>query len=114
MSVPPDILKGLVVRMLLSNGDGTWEHKEAEIGWGPRVHDNPTLVGDFDNDGNSDLAFPFQDTRDPKGLTVRSLLSNGDGTWSMPEERVLWGPRVHDNPTVIGDFDDEFVVSRLA
>ncbi|MFW9887338.1 MAG: FG-GAP repeat domain-containing protein [Candidatus Thorarchaeota archaeon] len=99
---------GTIVRALLSKGDGTWSEHEQVIGWGPRVFSYPTLVGDIDGDGKADLLFPFQDWRDDKGLTIRALLSRGDGTWYGLQDRIKWRERkLQKKPTLVGDVNGD-------
>src|SRR5437867_12975205 len=97
---------GLTVRLLLSNGDGTWRQPpEQHIKWGEGVQKYPTLAGDYDGDGRTDWAFPFQGET---GLTVRLLLSNGDGTWRQPPEaQTNWRNEVQEYPTLTGDVDGD-------
>jgi FG-GAP-like repeat len=108
LAFPIQGTRGLSVRLLFSNGDGTWKQApEAHLGWGEEVHKYPTLTSDVDGDGKADLIFPFQDSQDDKGLTVRVLLSEGDGTWTVLRDRVKWGEGVQGNPTLIGDFNGD-------
>ena len=97
---------GLTVRLLLSNGDGTWRQPpEAQTNWRNEVQEYPTLTGDVDGDRRVDLIFPFQEGQGEKGLTVRVLLSNGDGTWASLQDRVRWGEGVQAFPTLVGDLN---------
>src|SRR5207247_9102419 len=95
---------GVTDRPRRTNGDGTWrQQSEARIRWAEGVQRYPTLTGDFDGDSKTDLAFPFQGEG---GLTVRLLLSNGDGTWRQPpEQRIKWGEGVQKYRTP-GGHDD--------
>ncbi len=65
------------VSVLLGNGDGTFKPYQTFTA-GP----SPTAVtaGDFDGDGNQDLALSFVGA----GIGVAVLLGNGDGTFAAP------------------------------
>ena len=94
---------GMYLDSHLSTKNGVYPRNQ-RIGWGKGVHQHPTLVGDFDGDGDSDLAFIFQHWQG-KGLTIRLALSKGDGSWANAEKVLGWGKEVHSYPTQVGDFD---------
>jgi peptidyl-Lys metalloendopeptidase len=55
--------RGLLVRTLISNGDGTWQGKEQYIGWGMGVLRYPAQIGDINNDNQDDLVFTLKEWR---------------------------------------------------
>ncbi|MBW2420133.1 MAG: BNR-4 repeat-containing protein [Deltaproteobacteria bacterium] len=98
----------LTIRTKLSNGDGTWsEAAQVKLGDGPGVHQYPTLLGDVNGDDRHDLVFVFRHWRDGR-LTIRTKLSNGDGTWSeVAQVKLGDGPGVHQYPTLLGDVNGD-------
>jgi hypothetical protein len=98
----------LTIRTEFSNGDGTWSAAaQVKLGDGPGVHQYPTLLGDVNGDGWDDLVFVFRHWRDG-WLTIRTKLSNGDGTWSAAAQVKLGdGPGVHQYPTLLGDVNGD-------
>ncbi len=104
-----DAKGGLTLRTRLSNAQGTWDQEieqrfPADL---PRVHQHPTLIGDVDGDGRSDLIFVYQHWDAQGGLTLNTKLSNGNGTWKSFENRLPDGGGVHKYPTLIGDIDGD-------
>lgn len=105
------------VRVGLSNGDGTFEmvspmtHPDSPIeGWA----NYETVVGDFNGDGTSDLAWSYAGTA---GNKVYLGLGNGDGSFGTPSVRILSasnlaGYRAHVADTN-GDGDDDLVFNRI-
>jgi len=101
----------------LSNGDGTFEmvspmtHPESPSeGWA----NYETVVGDFNGDGASDLAWAYTGSA---GNKVYLGLGNGDGSFGTPSVRILststlsgYRAQVAD---VNGDGDDDLVFNRL-
>ena len=78
---------GLNVRVKRSKGDGTWTSWSEVLGDGPGVHSHPTLTGDVDGDGKTDLILIGMNWSGP-GLNVRVKRSNGDGTW-LPAHKIF-------------------------
>lgn len=71
------------VRLLLGNGDGTFQPQKV-IDAGVQ---NPRwiAVADFDRDGNQDIALVSGDGKGPSNMSSGSmLLGNGDGTFKAP------------------------------
>ena len=97
---------GLNVRTKLSNGDGTWSSRSAVLGDGSGVHQHATLTGDVNGDGRTDLIFVGQGWSGP-GLTVRTKLSNGDGSWAPVTQVLGDGSGVHQYPTLTGDINGD-------
>ena len=86
------------VSIHLGNGDGTFQlARTIDVGASPFA----VAVGDFDNDGTTDLAVTHA-TPEPSSLnTITILLGNGDGTF-----RDVGDVQVGNNPRAIavGDF----------
>jgi endonuclease/exonuclease/phosphatase family metal-dependent hydrolase len=97
---------GLNVRVKLSNGDGTWTENGQVLGDGPGVHTHPSLTGDVNSDGKTDLIFVGQKWSG-SGLNVRVKLSNGDGTWTEKSQVLGDGAGVHDRSTLVGDVNKD-------
>lgn len=96
--------KGLVLRSKISNGDGTFENKDFQMGDGPLFDIMRPKIADFDADGLSDIAFFARTIRGPSVhypeyyLNIRIKLNQGDGTWindhhptDMPDEDYAFG-----------------------
>ena len=95
------------VSILLNNGDGTFapknfpvvsEEEDFPLASGPRS----VAVGDFDNDGNLDLA-----TADENSDSVSILLRNDDGTFGPPTSYDLGGKVGGAVYIAVGDFDND-------
>jgi Na+-translocating ferredoxin:NAD+ oxidoreductase RnfG subunit len=73
---------GLQIRTKLSNRDGTYAGSLHNQGDGDAIwNKGPPMVGDFDGDGDDDLAFAWY--QGPGlGLQIRTKLSNRDGTYA--------------------------------
>ncbi len=96
---------GLTTRTKLSNGDGTYTSVQQIMGDGPGVYDHPTLTGDVNGDGRTDLIFVFDYGN--SGLTTRTKLSNGDGTYTGVQQIMGDGAGVHDYPALTGDVNGD-------
>jgi hypothetical protein len=73
---------GTGVSMLLGNGDGTFRPaKLYAAGNGP----DSLVAGDFNGDGNLDLAVVDSGDANGNGTGVSMLLGNGDGTFQAPK-----------------------------
>jgi len=96
----------LNVRVKMSNGDGTFTPYEAELGDGNGVFSYPTLTGDVDGDGKTDLIFVGQNW-DGCGLNIRVKRSNGDGTWCEKWQVLGDVPEVHMNSTLANDVNGD-------
>lgn len=97
---------GLNIRTKLSNGDGSFTEHYQVLGDGLGVHQYPTLTGDVDGDGKTDLIFIFQHWNG-SGLTIRTKFSNGDGTYSSATASLGDGSGVHEYPTLAGDMNGD-------
>ena len=97
---------GLYTRTKLSNGTGIWTSIPSWLGDGPGVHTYPTLTGDVNKDGMTDLIFVGQNWNGT-GLNIRTKLSNGDGTWTSTAQVLGDGPGVHTYPTLTGDVNGD-------
>jgi hypothetical protein len=95
---------GLVIETKLSNGNGTWASAEQYLGDEPSAQIYPTVVGDFDGDHRTDLAFVMRDANS-RGLTAHIKLAKGDSTWKSIESVFGDGERAHEFPTIVGDLD---------
>jgi hypothetical protein len=85
------------VEILLGNGDGTFNLAAAS----PATENTPTAIatGDFNGDGNLDLAIPNGSSN-----TVTILLGNGNGTFTAAAS-----PATGNSPSslVVGDFNGD-------
>jgi hypothetical protein len=97
---------GLNIRTKLSNGDGTWTAVKQVLGDGAGVHTYPTLTGDVNGDGRTDLIFVGQNSSGG-GLYIRTKLSKGDGTWTAVNQTFGDGAGVHTYPTLTGDVNGD-------
>ena len=90
------------VLVLLGNGDGTFQ---PAVAYGPVANPYSITVGDFNGDGNLDLAvgnsgvIPSND-----GAGVSVLLGNGDGTF---QSAVTYEAGVHCYDLAVGDFNGD-------
>jgi hypothetical protein len=95
---------GLEIRSKISTGTGLWTSASDTPGDGYHVHDYPTLPGDYDGNGMTDLVFLL---KTDQGLKIRTKFSNGDGTWTGTEETLGDGPGVFKFPRLVGDVDGD-------
>jgi hypothetical protein len=90
------------VSVLLGNGDGTFQAPGA---YGPVVTPNSVAVGDFNGDGNPDLAVATVGWYvDVTAGGVSALLGNGDGTF---QSAVRYDSEGYDWRVVVGDFNGD-------
>ena len=82
--------------VLLGNGDGTFQsaHNYSGVGSNPRS----VAVGDFNGDGNQDLAIAAETSQ-----AVTVMLGNGDGTFGDPVQFLVGAPV----SVAVGDFDGD-------
>jgi hypothetical protein len=82
--------------VLLGNGDGTFQSavNYSGVGSNPRS----VAVGDFNGDGNEDLAIAVDTTQ-----AVTVMLGNGDGTFQDPVQFPVGAPV----SVAVGDFDGD-------
>ena len=83
-----------------------WDGLAQVIGDGPAVHRYPTLVGDVDGDGRSDLIFVGQGWSGA-GLNIRVKRSNANGNWTSWSQVLGDGAAVHQYPTLVSDVDGD-------
>jgi hypothetical protein len=84
------------VSILLGNGDGTFEPaQEFAVGGAPLS----VTVGDFNGDGQQDLA-----TANDQTFTVSILLGNGDGTFEPPQD---FAAGLIPRSVAVGDFNGD-------
>jgi len=67
------------VSVLISNGDGTFQHAVTTTNLPQGSHYNTLALADFNGDGSADLAVVSRGTH-----AVNVLLGNGDGTFGSP------------------------------
>jgi hypothetical protein len=90
------------VLVLLGNGDGTFE---AAAEYGPVVNPYCVEVGDFNGDGNLDLAVPNGGAPPPYNVGgVSVLLGNGDGTF---QSAVIYDGGTPCGLVAVGDFNGD-------
>jgi hypothetical protein len=77
---------GLHIRTKLSAGNGTWFHSSELHEDGQGLIANPTLVGDIDNNGKTDIIFVGQNWQG-NGLNIRTKkpLFNSEGCYDCSE-----------------------------
>jgi hypothetical protein len=89
------------VRVLLGNGDGTFQPvRSYAAGNSP----SSVAVGDFNGDGDLDLAVANRGTYDRPGHTVSILLGKGDGTFQAAQDYAVGTFPVS---VAVGDFDGD-------
>jgi hypothetical protein len=97
---------GLQIRVKRSNCDGTWQEWSQMLGDASVIHTYPTLTGDVDGDGCTDLIFVGQDWSSA-GLNIRVKRSNCDGTWQEWHQVLGDASVIHTYPTLTGDVDGD-------
>ena len=93
----PNFTDGSVL-VLMGNGDGTFQ---PAVAYGPVVNPYSVAVGDFNGDGNLDLAVPNLGANNG-GVSV--LLGNGDGTF---QSAVIYDAGVGCFWVAVGDFNGD-------
>lgn len=103
-----DAALGLQIRTKLSNGDGTYAARLQTQGDSALIWNaGPPLVGDFDNDGDADIAFAWYEGAG-LGLNIRTKFSNRDGTYAQRVHRLGDGEGIWNRGApLVGDFDGD-------
>lgn len=96
----------LNINTRFSIGDGRWRGVRATKNWGPEVLTYLPLAGDLDADCQVDLVF-FGDSWAGAGLNLRTLRSEGNGTFASAEQVLGDGPGVLTNRPLLGDVDGD-------
>ena len=80
-----DSSRGLVIRVKMSKGNGTFTHSENVQGDGMNNSNTVALLmkADVNGDKKMDILYPFYN--EIRGLTVRTKLSNGYGSFTHIE-----------------------------
>ena len=97
----------LNIRVKMSNGDGSFTSYSQQMSDGSGVHTYPTLTGDVNGDGKTDLIFVGQDWGGNTNLNIRVKMSNGDGTFTSYSQQLSDGSGVHTYPTLTGDVNGD-------
>lgn len=97
---------GLVIRTKISIGNGQFTPYNDYIGDGAAIFTYPTLTGDINGDGKTDIIFVGQNWSG-NGLNIRVKISNGDGTFTAYSQVLPDGAGVHTFPTLIGDINGD-------
>ncbi len=96
---------GLNIRTKMSDGNGTYTSYEQIMPDGAGVHNRPTLTGDINGDGKTDIIFLYQ--HPTNGLTVRTKMSNGNGTYTAYEQILGDGAGIYEYPPMTGDVNGD-------
>ena len=100
----PDLamLNSSALFVLLSNGNGTFQSPSSfDVTTGQPTAPTNILVGDFNNDGNMDIAIGYAPGA---GTSLQILLGNGNGTFQSPLVNV---PTVTPSLLAIGDVNKD-------
>ncbi|RTE65602.1 VCBS repeat-containing protein [Amphritea opalescens] len=97
--------QGLIIHTKLSNGDGSFIDKAFISGDGSAVDLLPMLSGYFNADNKTDLLLRYYHPQN--GLTLRTKLSNGDGSFTEKEYQAGDGHSDTERLAFIGDVDGD-------
>src|SRR5581483_9992565 len=97
------VVDGQYVSVMLGNGDGTFQPPKDNSIFSSNA---PLGLGDFDRDGNLDVAVP----ESPGGLGLGILLGNGDGTFREGAEYALGSA----STVTVGDFNGDHKLDLAA
>lgn len=101
-----DSIHGLTIKTQISNGNGTFNSYTDVMSDGNVVFQYPTLTGDINRDGKTDLIFIFP-SPGSGGLTVRTKMSNGNGQFTSYEDYIGDGSVVFQKPALTGDVNGD-------
>jgi hypothetical protein len=98
---------GHVIRTKISLGNGQFTAYQHNLSDGVDLFKYPTLTGDINGDGKTDIIFIGQNWVGNAGLTIRVKMSNGDGTFTSYSQAFGDGSGVHKYPALVTDINGD-------
>lgn len=98
---------GLVIRTKISLSNGQFTAYQDYMGDGVDIFQYPSLTGDINGDGKTDIIFIGQGWNGNAGLNVRVKMSNGDGTFTSYSQAFGDGSGVHKYPALVADINGD-------